>query len=94
MVGDKQPVIDRGSSAKGRVSQMVVAVDRFRNVKIGQWFDFIGPDHGLVTFWTRVQKTGARTYEDESGLTYRIGSLNARVYHIAESARLYVVLGE
>jgi hypothetical protein len=73
---------------------MITAIDTFRNVKVGQWFDFIGPNAGLVTFWKRVQKIGARTYEDEQGLTYKIGSLNAGVYHVSEGPRLYYVAGD
>lgn len=55
----------------------------FRDLKIGQSFDWIGPDRMLNSFYLRCVKTGPRTYVDERGRAHRVGSVNAKVYHIA-----------
>ena len=58
---------------------------KFRDVKIGQAFDFINDaEPQLTSFWHRCIKTGARTYENLTGVKYRIGSVNAKVYHVGE----------
>ena len=54
---------------------------KFRDVMIGEWFDFIGENRMLVSFWKRCKKISARLYEDEDGMLHRVGSINAKVYH-------------
>ena len=51
----------------------------FSQLRVGQWFDFIGPN---ATFYLRCVKTTDRTYRDEQGLTHRVGSVKAVVYHV------------
>ena len=59
----------------------------FRDVVIGQCFDWVGPRSDFNSFYARCIKTGARTYreiEDDGKptFTYRVGSINATVYHV------------
>jgi len=54
---------------------------QFRYLAKGVWFDFIGPN---PTFYLRCRKTGIRTYVDEDGHEHRVGSLDAKVYHVSE----------
>ena len=55
---------------------------RFRDVEVGQGFDFIEPN-GSNTFFDRCYRTGPRTYRAvSSGSTFTVGSIDARVYHV------------
>lgn len=58
----------------------------FREVKIGQWFDFIKPGSIYNSFFKRVQKVSARKYRDRDGIEYRVGSITCDVYHVGETA--------
>jgi len=69
---------------------------RFRDVAIGQEFDFVGGEY--PSFFRRCVKTSARTYqttEDTPHLNAKgatimkpmrcaVGSVNAHVYHVGE----------
>ncbi len=60
----------------------------FRDLSIGDTFDFISPDRTGNSFYARCVKLSARTYiEEELFLTpaphHTIGSINASVYHVA-----------
>jgi hypothetical protein len=58
---------------------------KFRDLSIGKTFDFISPKVGYNSFYRTVIKTSARGYMDESGNKYKVGSLNAEVYHVGIS---------
>lgn len=57
----------------------------FKDLKVGQTFDFIHPTPGTSSFFLRVKKTGKKTYEDEHGGKYRVGSVKAKVFHVSEN---------
>ena len=56
---------------------------RFRDLTVGQWFDFIGPTPGYNSFFKRCKKIGSRKYIDSDGVEHRVGSINATVYHVS-----------
>ena len=54
---------------------------RFRDVMLNEPFDWIGPTG--ASFFDRCFKTGKRTYQSlSSGRIYKVGSINATVYHV------------
>jgi hypothetical protein len=56
----------------------------FRQVKIGQTFDFISPGFSN-SFFDECVKTSTRKYRSlATNLEYRVGSINADVYHVGE----------
>jgi hypothetical protein len=56
----------------------------FKQVKIGQTFDFISPGFGN-SFFDECVKISTRKYRSlVTNLEFRIGSLNAEVYHVGE----------
>jgi hypothetical protein len=55
---------------------------KFRDLQVGAWFDFISPNRSHNSFFKRVEKTGPRTYRDEEGTKYRVGSISVQVYHV------------
>ena len=58
---------------------------RFKDLSIGDTFDFIGPVASFNLFYLRCVKTGQRSYADEHGGRHVVGSTSAKVYH-AEDA--------
>ena len=57
---------------------------KFRDLTIGQSFDFISDNRSLNSFYDRCIKTSARQYQSlESATVYTIGSINAAIYHAA-----------
>ena len=59
----------------------------FAALSIGDTFDFIDMSRPTMnSFYHRCMKTSALKYEsiDEPKTEYRIGSVKARVYHVAE----------
>jgi hypothetical protein len=57
--------------------------NKFRDVALGQWFDFIGPDR-MNSFYLRCRKTGLNAYVDEFGNQHRVGCRSCNVYHISD----------
>jgi hypothetical protein len=56
---------------------------KFRDLKIGQSFDFISPNIGYNSFFHRCKKLTMRKYQDISNnQILRVGSINAEVYHV------------
>jgi hypothetical protein len=58
----------------------------FKELAIGDTFDFISPNRTLNSYFRRCVKLSARTYtpvegEDEP-TALRIGSIHAQVYHV------------
>lgn len=67
---------------------------RFRDLSIGQWFDFDAPpDHTWATgFTNRCQKVSARRYRwrdhiKKSWLYSKVGTINVDVYHVRRAAK-------
>lgn len=57
----------------------------FRELKIGDEFDFIGPDRMLNSFYYTCRKISAHKYEwqqNEKWTQGTIGSVTAKVYHV------------
>ena len=52
----------------------------FKELKVGQWFDFITPTG--TSFYGRCRKLSTRRYESD-GHIYRVGTIHAEVYHVA-----------
>jgi hypothetical protein len=61
---------------------------KFRELNVGDTFDFISPDRMLNSYFRRCVKTGTRTYTPVEGedapAPIRVGSINANVYHVNE----------
>lgn len=59
---------------------------RFRQLSIGDRFDFIGPESLYNSFFATCTKTSARGYEwagvDGAPLRSKVGTINVRVYHV------------
>lgn len=56
---------------------------KFRDLTEQQSFDFVDDANPIRnSFWDRCIKTGPRTYTSiKTGLRYRVGSIDAKVYH-------------
>lgn len=62
---------------------------RFRDLVIGQTFDFIDDARpGFNSFYSRCQKVSARMYAslDHPAYRYRVGTINVPVFHVGASA--------
>jgi hypothetical protein len=67
---------------------------KFRDLAIGQTFDFISPNRMLNSFYSTCEKTSARKYRwknplkcslsPQEYLETRVGSIDAEVYHVGE----------
>lgn len=61
----------------------------FKDITIGDTFDFVSPDALMNSFTDRVVKISARKYRRlEDGTEYRVGSTSAKVYHVEPAAGL------
>ena len=58
---------------------------KFRDLPIGEEFDFVGPVRMFNSFYKRCTKRSARTYVDEDGVVHRVGSINANVFNVGSS---------
>ena len=60
----------------------------FRDLRIGQTFDFIGPDRQWNSFYEKCRKVTSRGYVsiENPGRygTMRVGSIDAEVFHVDE----------
>lgn len=56
---------------------------KFKNLKIGDTFDFVDPDKiGFNSFFDTCQKISTRKYKSlTTDIEHRVGSINAIVYH-------------
>lgn len=67
----------------------------FKDVKVGQWFDFCGPNPMAVTFWDRCQKVSDRKYRWRNPvrcslspgewLETQVGSVYVETYHVGDN---------
>lgn len=62
---------------------------QFKDLSIGDTFDFISPNIGYNSFFDRCKKTGSRSYVALEGklkdMTLKVGSIKADVYHVSNS---------
>lgn len=69
---------------------------KFRELEIGDMFDFIGPNRMLNSYHTRCIKLSPRTYGPIDGDDHdkmRVGSINAEVYHVQKPEALSLTNG-
>jgi hypothetical protein len=60
---------------------------KFRELKIGDRFDFVSPNRMLNSYFERCVKRSAQTYTAEnsdSQVVMRVGSVNVEVYHVEQ----------
>jgi hypothetical protein len=55
---------------------------KFRDLSIGDRFDFVGPDPMLNSFYDRCTKIAPRKYRDDKRNVHTVGSVNAKVYNV------------
>lgn len=55
---------------------------RFRELRIGDTFDWIEPGSLRNSFSLRCTKISARKYVDERGFMHQVGTINAKVYNV------------
>ncbi len=60
---------------------------RFRDLAIGQSFEWIEPGGYYNSFYLSCVKTSARGYRDSMGTDHRVGSINAHVYHVTDTPK-------
>jgi hypothetical protein len=60
---------------------------KFRDLAVGDTFDWVGPIYRFNTFFARCVKLSARTYTEVEGEgspePMRVGSINAEVFHVS-----------
>lgn len=54
---------------------------KFKDLKIGDTFDFISPNHSWNSFFETCKKISPWEYE-ANGRTHTVGSAYAEVYHV------------
>jgi hypothetical protein len=55
---------------------------KFRELSIGDEFDFVNPDSFFNSFFMRCAKISPRKYVDSNGQAHMVGSINARVWNV------------
>lgn len=55
---------------------------KFRELNVGDTFDWIKPNSMFNSFYLRCRKTSTRSYTDEKGTLHKVGTVNASVYHV------------
>jgi hypothetical protein len=60
-------------------------VPAFKDLAIGQKFDFINPAVIYNSFYLRCEKITDRKYRDSNGTVHRVGTVKAQVFHVAPS---------
>jgi hypothetical protein len=55
---------------------------KFRDLQIGDSFDFIKPHSHLNSFYSRCVKVSTRQYTDDVGYRYSVGAINVEVYNV------------
>ena len=66
---------------------------KFRDLAVGDSFDFVNDKEPTFTsYFATCTKTGTRTYVSDDGHKHRVGSINARVYHVNRGVGLLAAL--
>lgn len=60
---------------------------KFRDLNIGDSFDWINDASIYNSFFLRCVKISTRKYRDERGTEHRVGNVSAPVYHVETAAR-------
>ena len=64
---------------------------KFRDLSIGDKFDFIGPKPGYNSYFRRCVKLSTRTYTEVEGegepRPMRVGSINVKVFHVVATGK-------
>ncbi len=55
---------------------------QFKDLTLGQTFDFVSENRMYNSFYLRCTKVGMFSYRDERGAKYRVGSVTAAVFHV------------
>jgi len=58
---------------------------RFKDLQIGQTFDFVSPYRNMNSFTKKCTKIGSRKYRDEDGVEHTVGSIDCFVYNVSLS---------
>jgi hypothetical protein len=56
----------------------------FKDLAIGDTFDFVSPDRMMNSFYRPCRKISARGYIDDARVRHTVGSVGASVYHVNE----------
>ena len=54
----------------------------FRDLDVGDSFDFVGHDWRFNSYYRRCVKVSARKYKDDDGREHEVGSISCNVYHV------------
>lgn len=54
----------------------------FRDLAVGDSFDFVGPNWKYNSFYRRCVKVSARKYRDDDGREHEVGTIDCNVYHV------------
>jgi hypothetical protein len=83
----------RRTGLKRRYGRSTGSGMKFKDLNVGDTFDFISPNSNLNSFYSRCTKIGPRSYTwqshiDGSTLKSRVGTANVLVYHVNTEAQL------
>jgi hypothetical protein len=59
---------------------------KFRDLRIGETFDFIHNEWYRPSFFKPCRKTSTRKYVDNTGQDHTVGSINTTAFHVGEHA--------
>jgi|SRR5216684_2008420 len=65
--------------------EKVAKVTVFKELSVGDTFDFVSPDIGMNSFYRKCRKISAKRYRDDAYIVHSVGSGFARVYHVNEA---------
>ena len=57
---------------------------KFRDLGIGQGFDWVDDDNPANSFYLRCFKISPRRYRDAKGIVHTVGTINAQVFHVGK----------
>jgi hypothetical protein len=61
---------------------------KFKELKVGDSFDFVSSNRMMNSFYLRSTKTSIRGYRDENGVNHKIGSIDAIIYNVIGSTTI------
>jgi len=61
----------------------------FKNIIVGETFDFIHSEWYGPSFFRPCQKISARKYRDDIGQIHEVGTINTTVFHLNEHANKF-----
>ena len=64
-------------------------MNKFKNLGIGENFDFISDDITINSFYRPCQKVATNKYMDEFRHIYTIGTINANIYNIGKHDKIF-----